>query len=57
MNTNWYVAQMLLLIWNPDLWNFFQNKRRRRVQQLKYRAKGIVLHDRALNGERVWTAP
>ena len=53
MSTNWYVAHMMLLIWNPDIWTLCQNKWMRRTQQLKYKAKGIVLHDRALNGERM----
>lgn len=44
-------ATCLLQIWNPDLMNFIDEPARRRQMRLLYRAKGIVLHDRALNGE------
>lgn len=44
-------AKLLLAIWNPDLWRWFPDKYIRTKQQLNYKARGIVLHDRALNGE------
>lgn len=51
MNTNWLVARIMLLIWNPEIWTLCSNPWMRRRQKLLYRARGIVLHDRALNGE------
>ena len=50
---NWLIAQWVLSIWNPDLMDFIASPKRRRGRKNFYRAKGIVLHDRALNGERV----
>lgn len=51
MNQKWYLAQMVLLIWNPAIWSQLPECRRRRRLQLEYRTRGIVLHDRALNGQ------
>ena len=51
MNQRWYLAQMFLLIWNPAIWSQLPECRRRRRLQLEYRTRGIVLHDRALNGQ------
>jgi len=50
---NWLIAQWVLSIWNPDLMDFITSPARRRSRRNFYRAKGIVQHDRALNGERV----
>lgn len=47
---NWLAAQLFLEIWNPDLMNFIRNPWRRAYQRLNYKARGIVWHDRALNG-------
>lgn len=44
-------AMLMLSIWNPDTWNFYPNKRRKQQIKMYYRAMGIVLHDRELNGE------
>lgn len=46
----WALAQWLLAIWNPDLVDFLRDAKKRRRSRLRYRSKGIVLHDRALNG-------
>jgi len=46
----WFEAMVYLGIWNPDLMNFIRNPKRRAYQRLNYRARGIVWHDRALNG-------
>ena len=48
----WLCAQCVLLIWSPDRMNFIDRAKRRRGRQLFYRSMGIVLHDRALNGEK-----
>lgn len=45
-------AQLLLAIWNPDLWNWHPIKRTRVRMRLRYKAKALVLHDRALNGDK-----
>lgn len=47
-------AQLCLAVWNPDLWNFHPDTRLRNRMQLTYRTRGIVLHDRELNGEIKW---
>lgn len=52
---NWLIAQWVLSIWNPDLMNFVTSPTRKRSLKNFYRAKGIVLHDRALNGERFFS--
>ena len=47
---NFWPAHCMLLIWNPDLMNFWPpGSNVRRYQRLNYRARGIVLHDRELN--------
>lgn len=46
----WLVAQLLLSIWNPELMSFITHHNRRRSAMLAYKARGIVMHDRALNG-------
>lgn len=47
---NYWPAHCMLLIWNPDLMNFWpRGSNQRRYQRLNYRARGIVLHDRELN--------
>jgi hypothetical protein len=47
---NFWPAHCMLLIWNPDLMNFWPpGSNQRRYQRLNYRARGIVLHDRELN--------
>lgn len=51
----WGVAQWMLAIWNPDLMNFIRDDKRRRNRRLYYRAKGVVVHDQALNG-RLFTS-
>ena len=48
----WLEAMLCLQIWNPDLMNFIRDPKRRAYQRLHYRARGIVCHDRALNGGR-----
>ena len=53
MERNWVLAQWCLSIWNPDLMNFLQGTRRRQ-KRLFYKAIGIVVHDRALNGRPTW---
>lgn len=50
---HWTLAQWLLSIWNPDLMNFIREPARRRQMRMFYRAKGIVLHDRALCGRAI----
>ncbi len=45
------LAHMMLNIWNPLIWSAHPDKRRQRQLQLAYRARGVVNHDRALNGE------
>lgn len=47
----WALAQWLLATWNPDLMDFLRDAKKRRRSRLRYLAKGVVLHDRALNGE------
>ena len=47
-------AQLVLAIWNPELWHWFPNRARRDYLKLKYKAIGIVYHDRELNGEITW---
>jgi hypothetical protein len=44
-------AQLVLAIWNPAAWDFYPLPKRAIRLKLKYRAMGIVLHDRELNGE------
>ena len=47
---NFWPAHCVLLIWNPDLMNFWPpGSNQRRYQRLIYRARGIVYHDRELN--------
>jgi hypothetical protein len=47
---NYWPALCMLLIWNPDLMNFWPpGSNVRRYHRLNYRARGIVLHDRELN--------
>jgi len=47
---NYWPAHCMLLIWNPDLMNFWPpGSNVRRYHRLNYRARGIVLHDRELN--------
>ncbi|MGX5662204.1 hypothetical protein [Diaphorobacter nitroreducens] len=46
----WALGQWLLAIWDPDLMNFVREPKRQRQRRMFYRAKGVVLHDRALNG-------
>lgn len=43
-------AQLVLRIWNPDLWNWYPSSSTRMQMKLYYKTKGIVLHDRVLNG-------
>lgn len=43
---------MLLQIWDPSRWDWYPDARKQRQFKLQYRARGIVLHDRALNGEQ-----
>jgi hypothetical protein len=47
-NPRWLTAQWILSIWNPELWQTRGAIGLRR--RLHYRAKGIVWHDRILNG-------
>ena len=44
-------AQICLAVWNPDLWNFHPDIKLRDRMMLAYRTRGIVRHDRELNGE------
>ena len=47
---NYWPALCMLLIWNPDLMNFWPpGSNVRRYHRLNYHARGIVLHDRELN--------
>jgi hypothetical protein len=48
----WLEAFAALAVWNPSLWDFHPRADVRRRQQLHYRCRGIVLHDRLLNGEK-----
>lgn len=48
---NWLWAQWLTEIWNPDKLCWIQKSSERRQKMLFYRTRGVVLHDRALNGE------
>ena len=50
-SVRWVFAQWVLAIWNPGLMDFIRDPARRRGRRLYYRTKGIVLHDRELNGE------
>ncbi len=45
----WVSAQIMLYIYNPEIWTFCRDKIMKRKNQLYYRTKGIVLHDRVLN--------
>lgn len=45
----WVTGQMMLYIWNPEIWTFCRDKRMKRKNEVFYKAKGIVQHDRALN--------
>ena len=47
--TRWVTGQVMLHIWNPEIWAWCNDKVMKRKNQLYYRAKGIVQHDRALN--------
>lgn len=42
-------AQLMLRIWDPELWTWHPNKRVKKQRQLFYKAMGIVQHDRELN--------
>lgn len=48
MTTIFYAHQMLS-IWNPAIWHFHPNEKKRNRMQLLYRTRGIVFHDRVLN--------
>jgi hypothetical protein len=48
------VALWVLDIWNPDKMDFIPDPKRRRQKRLYYRVRGLVEHDRVLNGERMW---
>lgn len=44
----WLTAQLAISIWDED-------KVRTSRFKLFYKCKGIVMHDRALNGENIWS--
>ena len=46
-------AMLALFIWNPELFRFFPDPRKKQQLMLYYRAKGVVLHDRELNRENI----
>ena len=50
MTTLQALAFWALSIWDPAKMDFLRGRRRARLR-LYYRAKGIVMHDRILNGE------
>ena len=50
MTTLQALAFWALSIWDPAKMDFLCGRRRARLR-LYYRAKGIVMHDRILNGE------
>ena len=47
----WWVAKFMMEIWHPDKVAFIRNPMRRRYMQMEWRVRGVVLHDRSLNGE------
>ena len=47
----WLTAYAVLLIWDPDKMSFILDPARRSRQRLYYKTRGIVEHDRALNGQ------
>lgn len=49
----WMAAALALQIWNPELWRWHPHVKRAKQLMLYYSCKGIVLHDRALNGEKI----
>ena len=49
----WLMAHTILAIWNPEIWFQHPNERKKRSLEIMYRTRGIVMHDRALNGETV----
>lgn len=50
--TRWLEAFIAMQVWNPELWRWYPNIKVRKRMQLMYRCRGIVLHDRILNGRR-----
>ena len=48
--TNYLTALVMLHIWDPAKYSFIRDDNRRKRVQLAVSTKGIVLHDRALNG-------
>lgn len=55
--TSWLLAQAVLHVWDPTKWSLIRDPKWRRRCELFYRAKGIVCHDRALNGEPILREP
>ena len=54
MDFDWVLAQWCLSIWNPSLMDWVPDKKRRNSRRMFYRAMGIVVHDRVLNGRPAW---
>jgi hypothetical protein len=48
---NFWPAWVALLIWDPERWNWFSDRKVARQRKLYYRARGVVVYDRALNGK------
>lgn len=44
-------ANTVFEIWNPVIWNFYPLQKTRRRNELRYRARGVVMHDRINRGE------
>ena len=38
-------------IWNPDKFSYMKEGKLKRQSVLTWRTRGVILHDRALNGE------
>lgn len=50
MNRNWLLAMFMLEVWHPAKTAGMYNSK---YQALNYKARGIVLHDRALNDKEL----
>lgn len=44
-------ANAVFDIWNPMIWNFYPLQKVRRRNELLYRARGVIMHDRIIRGE------
>ena len=50
----YFLSMWCLAIWDPSRMDFITNAKRRHQRKLFYRTMGIVVHDRALNGQPIW---